>query len=433
MEQLLHYTWKHKLYPLKELTTNDGQRVEIVDPGLHNRNAGPDFFNAKIRIGSTMWVGNVEIHDKSSDWYQHGHDKDSRYDNVVLHVAAELDTEVMKSNGEYVPQLQLSVPDDVLTHYDELQKTDEYPPCYKVIPHLSALIIHSWMAALQTERLEQKTEAIRKRAELCNGSWEDAYFVTLARNYGFGINGEVFEQWAYNIPLNAVAHHRDDLFQIEAIFMGQAGLLELDSIPEYYQKDALNDGYFAKLRNEYQYLAHKFSMKPIDFKLWRFLRLRPQNFPHIRISQLANLYYQQKAGLSQLIECETLDELKQVLKSQVTPYWETHYTFGSTSPKNEKHLSYGSINLLMINTAIPMLFAYGRHTTKEVLCDKAFDFLEQLKAENNHIIRMWQQVGLPVKTAGDSQALIQLKKEYCDKKECLRCRFGYEYLRRKEK
>ena len=432
MEQLLHYTWKHKLYPLKELTTSDGQRVEIVDPGLHNRNAGPDFFNAKIRIGSTMWVGNVEIHDKSSDWYQHGHDKDSRYDNVVLHVAAELDTEVMKSNGEYVPQLQLSVPDDVLTHYDELQKTDEYPPCYKVIPHLSALIIHSWMAALQTERLEQKTEAIRKRAELCNGSWEDAYFVTLARNYGFGINGEVFEQWAYNIPLNAVAHHRDDLFQIEAIFMGQAGLLELDSIPEYYQKDALNDGYFAKLRNEYQYLAHKFSMKPIDFKLWRFLRLRPQNFPHIRISQLANLYYQQKAGLSQLIECETLDELKSVLKSQVTPYWETHYTFGSTSPKNEKHLSYGSINLLMINTAIPMLFAYGRHTTKEVLCDKAFDFLEQLKAENNHIIRMWQQVGLPVKTAGDSQALIQLKKEYCDKKECLRCRFGYEYLRRKE-
>lgn len=433
MEQLLHYTWKHKLYPLKELTTSDGQRVEIVDPGLHNRNAGPDFFNAKIRIGSTMWVGNVEIHDKSSDWYQHGHDKDSRYDNVVLHVAAELDTEVMKSNGEYVPQLQLSVPEDVMQHYDELQRTDEYPPCYKVIPHLSALIIHSWMAALQTERLEQKTEAIRKRAELCNGSWEDAYFVTLARNYGFGINGEVFEQWAYNIPLNAVAHHRDDLFQIEAIFMGQAGLLELDSIPEYYQKDALNDGYFAKLRNEYQYLAHKFSMKPIDFKLWRFLRLRPQNFPHIRISQLANLYYQQKAGLSQLIECETLDELKQVLKSQVTPYWETHYTFGSTSPKNEKHLSYGSINLLMINTAIPMLFAYGRHTSKEVLCDRAFDFLEQLKAENNYIIRMWQQVGLPVKTAGDSQALIQLKKEYCDKKECLRCRFGYEYLRRKEK
>jgi hypothetical protein len=287
------------------------------------------------------------------------------------------------------------------------------------------------MAALQAERLERKTEDIRKRVALCNGSWEDAYFITLARNYGFGINGDVFEQWAANIPLGAVAHHRDDLFQIEAIFMGQAGLLELDAVPEHYQREALNDGYFARLRNEYQYLAHKFSMKPIDFKLWRFLRLRPQNFPHIRISQLANLYYQQKAGLSQLIECETLDRLRTVLGSQVTPYWETHYIFGAASPKNAKHLSYGSINLLAINTAIPMLFAYGRHCSKEVLCDRAFDFLEQLRAENNHIIRMWQQVGLPVESAGDSQALIQLKKAYCDRKDCLRCRFGFEYLKRK--
>ena len=433
MEQLLHYVWKHKLYPLKELTTSDGKTVEVIDAGLHNKNAGPDFFNAKIRIGSTMWVGNVEIHDKSSDWYQHGHDKDSRYDNVILHVAGVLDTEVMKSNGQYVQQMQLDVPEYVIAHYDELQRTDEYPPCYKVIPELSSLMVHSWMAALQTERLEQKTEAICKRVELCNGSWENAYFVTLARNYGFGVNGDVFEQWAHNVPLSAVGHHRDDLFQIEAIFMGQAGLLELDAVPTYYQQDALNEGYFAKLRNEYQYLAHKFSMKPIDFKLWRFLRLRPQNFPHIRISQLANLYYEQKAGLSALVECETIDQLKTVLSSHVTPYWETHYTFGSTSSKNEKHLTYGSLNLLIINTAIPMLFAYGRHRSKEVLCDRAFDFLEQIKAENNHIIRMWQQVGLPVKTAGDSQALIQLKKEYCDKKDCLRCRFGYEYLKRSEK
>ena len=433
MEQLLHYVWKHKLYPLKELTTSDGKTVEVIDAGLHNKNAGPDFFNAKIRIGTTMWVGNVEIHDKSSDWYQHGHDKDSRYDNVILHVAGVLDTEVMKSNGQYVQQMQLDVPEYVIAHYDELQRTDEYPPCYKVIPELSSLMVHSWMAALQTERLEQKTEAICKRVELCNGSWEDAYFVTLARNYGFGVNGDVFEQWAHNVPLSAVGHHRDDLFQIEAIFMGQAGLLELDAVPTYYQQDALDEGYFAKLRNEYQYLAHKFSMKPIDFKLWRFLRLRPQNFPHIRISQLANLYYEQKAGLSALVECETIDQLKTVLSSHVTPYWEAHYTFGSTSSKNEKHLTYGSLNLFIINTAIPMLFAYGRHRSKEVLCDRAFDFLEQIKAENNHIIRMWQQVGLPVKTAGDSQALIQLKKEYCDKKDCLRCRFGYEYLKRSEK
>ena len=431
MEQLLHYVWKHKLFPLRELQTSDGDAVEVIDPGLHNRNAGPDFFNAKVRIGRTLWVGNVEIHDKSSDWYLHGHDKDQRYDNVILHVAGVLDAEVMNTNGEFIRQLQLDVPDNVRDHYDELLKTDSYPPCYKVIPDLTRLMVHSWMAALQTERLEQKTEAIKRRVEQCGGSWEDAYFVTLARNYGFGINNDAFEVWAQNLPLSAVAHHRDDLFQIEAIFMGQAGLLELDTIPDYYQQAALNEGYFAKLRNDYLYLAHKFSMKPMDFRLWRFLRLRPQNFPHIRISQLANLYYQQKAGLSQLVECETIEQLKTLLSSHVTPYWETHYTFGSTSSRTEKHLTYGSLNLLMINTAIPMLFAYGRHRSKEVLCDRAFDLLEQLKPENNHIIRMWLQVGLPVETAGDSQALIQLKKEYCDKKDCLRCRFGYEYLKRK--
>ena len=432
MEQLLQITWMFKFFPLKELRTSDGRLIEVISPGKLNKNAGPDFTEAKIRIGTQMWAGNVEIHYKSSDWYLHGHDKNRDYDNVILHVATVLDTEVMKSNGQYVPQIQLTVPDYVREHYHELRKTETYPACYKAIPYFTSLKIHSWMASLQAERLEQKTEAIRHRVELCNGDWENAYFVTLARNYGFGINGDVFEQWAYNIPLSAVAHHRDDLFQIEAIFMGQAGLLELDAIPECYQKDALNEGYFALLRGEYQYLAHKFSMEPIDFKLWRFLRLRPQNFPHIRLSQLANLYYQQKAGLSQLVECETIEQLRSILGSQVTPYWETHYTFGSTSDRNEKHISSGSINLLMINTAIPMLFAYGRHKKKEVLCDRAFDFLEQLKPENNHIIRMWQEVGLPVKTAGDSQALIQLKKEYCDKKDCLRCRFGYYYLKRKE-
>jgi hypothetical protein len=431
MELLLHYVWKHKMFPLHELTTTDGRTVEVIDVGLQNRNAGPDFFNAKVKIDGTLWVGNVEIHDRASDWYRHGHDHDSAYDNTVLHVASIIDAEVQTTNGQLVPQLQLDVPEQVRQHYDELLKTDQYPPCYRIIPDLSVLTVHAWMAALQTERLERKTQDISRRADRCNGSWEDAYFVTLARNYGFGINGDAFEQWAYHIPLSAVGKHRDDLFQIEAIFMGQAGLLELDTVPEHYQKDALNEGYFAKLRNEYQYLAHKFSLQPMDSRLWRFLRLRPQNFPHIRISQLANLYYERKANLSRLIECQTIGELQEMMRTHVTPYWETHYTFGSTSGLNTKQLSPFSINLLMINTAIPMLFAYGRHASKEQLCDRAFDFLEQLKAENNYIIRMWQECGLEVKNAGDSQALIQLKNEYCDRKDCLRCRFGYEYLKRK--
>lgn len=429
MEQLLHYVWKHKLFPLTELSTTQGRRVEVIDPGLHNSNAGPDFFNAKVKINGMLWVGNIEIHDKASDWVLHGHDKDERYDNVILHVCGCVDAEVMNSKGEYLTQMVLSVPDPVIKNYKELLSVDLYPPCYQIIPSLARLTVHAWMSALQTERLSQKTEAIEERVKRCNGDWENAYFVTLARNFGFGINGDAFEEWALHIPLHAVDHHRDDLFQIEAIFMGQAGLLELDTIPERYQKDALNDGYFAKLRKEYQYLAHKFGLKPMDYKLWRFLRLRPQNFPHIRISQLAYLYHQRRASLSQLLETYSVKDAKEVLATAVTPYWETHYTFGSTSVRNDKNLSPFSLNLLCINTVVPILFAYGRHRGEEKYCDRAFDFLEQLKPENNHIIRLWQQCGLVVENAGDSQALIQLKKEYCDKKECLRCRFGYEYLK----
>ena len=429
MEQLLHYVWKHKLFPLTELSTTQGRRVEVIDPGLHNSNAGPDFFNAKVKIDGTLWVCNVEIHDKASDWVLHGHDKDERYDNVILHVCGCVDAEVMNSKGEHLTQLVLSVPESVIKNYKELLLVDQYPPCYQIIPSLTRLTVHAWMSALQTERLSQKTEAIAERVKRCNGDWENAYFVTLARNFGFGINGDAFEEWALHIPLHAVDHHRDDLFQIEAIFMGQAGLLELDTIPERYQKDALNDGYFAKLRKEYQYLAHKFGLKPMDYKLWRFLRLRPQNFPHIRISQLAYLYHQRRASLSQLLETYSVKDAKEVLATAVTPYWETHYTFGSTSVRNDKNLSPFSLNLLCINTVVPILFAYGRHRGEEKYCDRAFDFLEQLKPENNHIIRLWQQCGLVVENAGDSQALIQLKKEYCDKKECLRCRFGYEYLK----
>lgn len=429
MEQLLHYVWKHKMLPLQEMKTTKGLHVEVIDSGLHNMNSGPDFFNAKIKIDETLWVGNVEIHDKASDWYLHKHDKDERYNNVILHVCGDIDMEVKNQNGDCIPQLQLDVPEHVTQHYTELLSTDKYPPCYKIIPELSNLMVHSWMSALQTERLEQKTDAIINRVEQCNGSWEAGFFVTLARNFGFGINGDAFEHWALSIPLNDVAHHRDNLFQIEAIFMGQAGLLDLETVPAKYHEIAIADGYFNKLKDEYLYLKHKFGLQQIDSNMWRFLRLRPQNFPHIRISQLANLYYAAKCSISQIVECDTVKEAMNTMHTGVTEYWETHYTFGSESEKNEKHISPFSLNLLMINTVIPVLFAYGRHQSKEKYCDRAFDFLEQLKAENNHIVRMWKECGLNVENAGDSQALIQLKNEYCDKKNCLRCRIGYEYLK----
>ena len=295
MEKLLHFTWKHKMFPLTPLSTTDNKYVEVIDPGLHNHNSGPDFFNAKIKINDTVWVGNVEIHVHSSDWYKHHHENDSAYDNVILHVASDIDCDVTNSRGEHVPQMMLMVPDNVRDNYRLLLETDKYPPCYNIIPSLTRLTVHSWMAALQTERLQQKTEAIEERARQRNGSWEDAYFITLARNFGFGTNSDAFEMWASQLQLGSIAHHSDDLFQIEAMFLGQAGLLTPDDDgtvkgSRNMAKGGCEDDYFKRLSSEYQYLAHKFSLTNINGKMWRFMRMRPQNFPYITISQLANLY-----------------------------------------------------------------------------------------------------------------------------------------------
>lgn len=431
MEKLLHYVWKHKLFPPEPLYTTAGQPIEIIDTGLHNTNAGPDFFNAKVKIGGEIWVGNVEIHDHSSDWFAHNHHRDDHYNNVILHIAEAVDADVKTANGLIPPQLQLTVPPLIAQHYTELLQTDDYPPCYQIIPNLMPLTVHSWLNVLETERLERKTDDILRRVSHANGSWEAGYFITLARSYGFGINSDAFEQWASSISLNDVAHHRDDRFQVEAIFLGQAGLLETSAIPERHRAEALADDYYQHLQKEYVYLAHKFNFNPVSHSIWRFLRLRPANFPHIRINQLAHLYYMRKAELSQIIACTSLKEAREALITSVTPYWENHYSFGAESPRKEKKTSTVSLNLLLINAVIPTLFAYGRHKQDERLCERAFSFLEQLKAENNHIVRTWQRVGLNVETAADSQALIQLKKEYCDRKDCLRCRFGYEYLKKK--
>lgn len=417
------------MFPLKQLETTDGLPVEVIDAGLQNTDAGPDFFNAKVKVGGTVWIGNVEVHDRSSSWHAHGHDHDSAYDNVVLHVAGEVDSDVVTSEGRRVAQLRLEVPQAVKDNYEALLSADRYPPCYAVLPGLSQLVVHGWLSRLLAERLERKTEAICRRVELCGGSWESALFVTMARNYGFGVNGDAFERWAMSVPLQSVARHRDDLFQIEAVFMGQAGLLEPSTVALRHRAEAGREGYFDRLRREYRYLAHKFGLQPIDAGAWRFLRMRPQNFPYIRLSQLAALYHSRRADLSRLVECATAGRLRELLYTEVTPYWETHYTFGSVSARARKGLSQSSLDLLVVNTAVPMLFAYGRHRHDEVLCSRAFDIISQLKAEDNNVVRMWRECGVCADNAGDSQALIQLKREYCDRKDCLRCKIGFEYLR----
>lgn len=431
MEALLQYAWKHRMLPLGTLTTTDGLAVEVIDTGLQNTDAGPDFFNAKVKIDGTVWVGNVEIHEKSSYWKAHGHDRDAAYDNVVLHVATVVDADVVTSEGRRVAQVRMDVPPEVARNYEALLSEDRYPPCYAIIPSLDRLTVHSWMSRLVAERMERKTADIGARVERCGGSWEEALFVTMARTFGFGVNGDAFERWAGGGWLQAAAHHRDDLFQIEALFFGQAGLLDPGAMPARYREAATEDGYFGKLKAEYAYLAHKFGLRAMDGGAWKFLRMRPQNFPYIRLSQLANLYHSRRSDLSRLAECATADDMRRLLCTEATPYWQEHYAFGAPSRRARKALSAASLDVVIINTVLPVLFAYGRHRMDESLCGSSLDMLAQLKAENNHITRLWAECGLQAESAADSQALIQLKREYCDRKDCLRCRIGYEYLRKK--
>ena len=406
------------------LQTTTGEPVEVIDAGLPNTNAGPDFFNAKLKIGGTLWVGNIEVHTLASDWMRHGHDKDAAYDNVILHVAETVDCEVFRANGVPVPQLQLPCPDPVRQRYDELSHAEIYPPCYSILSSLPKLTVHSWLSALQVERFEQKARVIATRLERCNNHWEDVFFITLARNFGFGLNGDAFEAWASRLPFRAIDKHRDNLFQVEAFFLGQAGLLDVE-LPDA-------DGYYLKLQKEFRYLQHKFELSvPMTATQWRFLRLRPGNFPHVRLAQLANLYYKERSLFSRIMEADTLEAVRKLLTVATSPYWEEHFNFRKVSSSREKQVGKNAQNLIIINTVIPFLYAYGLHKADELLCERATGFLESLKAEDNHIIRHWSGAGLPVSTAADSQALLQLQKEYCDKKDCLRCRFGFEYLRQK--
>lgn len=422
MELLLHYVWRHKIFPLQPLKTTAGCTLEVIDPGLPNPNAGPDFFNAKLKIDGVLWIGNVEVHQQASDWLKHGHDRDKAYDSVILHVVGEVNCDVYRTNGELIPQLLLSCPASICQRYAQLQRFEKLPPCHSILPSLPKLTVHSWFSALQVERFEQKAAAISARLERCNHHWEDVFFITLARNFGFGLNGDVFEAWAMRLPLRAVDKHRDQLFQIEAFFFGQAGLLE----------ESIEDVYYQQLQKEFRYLQHKFTLPaPLSEGQWRMLRLRPDNFPHVRLAQLAHLYHTHAALFSQLMEAETPDAARHLLRTSTSAYWEEHFTFKKSSPHSVKRLGEGALNLILINTVIPFLYAYGQHKANEAMTERATRFLEMLKAENNYVTRIWTGMGLPVTiaTAADSQALLQLQKQYCDRHDCLRCRFGYEFLK----
>ena len=425
MEYLLHYVWQHRLYGLAPLATTDGQAVDVIDPGVHNLvNSGPDFFNAKVKINGMLWAGNVEVHERSSDWFRHHHDTDAAYNNVVLHIVSAADAEVRTADGKQLPQMVLSVPDYLQHNYQALIDEETYPPCYRIIPHVPPLTVHNWLSRLTVERLESKTDRVQQYLHRTGGDWERAFFITLARNFGFGTNAQAFEQWALTIDPQQIGKHRDDVFQVEAFFMGQAGLLDDPLV-----KAERRDSYYMRLKSEYAFLQHKFGLTPISHAQWRFGRLRPQNFPHVRLSQLARLYSERRADFSLLTETSGLDALRALFRIGVTNYWRTHYAFGEESRESDKTLQTSSLNLLLINTVSPLLFACGRQRMDEDLAERAFALLEQLPAERNYITRCWECAGIKAAHAADSQALIQLRQHYCDGKDCLRCQFGALYLK----
>ena len=428
---LLQYCWKHRLTANDTRLTTDGREVEVTDPGLQNRYGdAPDFFNAKVKINGTLWVGNVVVTDKASNWYVKGMDKKKVYDNVVLVVAGVADTEILTSQGQQVAVMQMGVPQGVMERYKVLMSDEGQELCHqKASENCSSLMIRAWQSALQTERMEWQTDEVRRRAKECGG-WDAAYFVTVARCFGMGVNGDLMERLATSLPLSVLDRHADDLFQLEALFIGQAGLLELEIIPEKFHNDLLMEGYFAKLRNEYIYLSHKYSLRPINGKLWEPMGSgRTASLP-VTLSWLANMYYQRKTSLQTMLGCKSARAIHDLFRVSATPYWQMHNQFGQTIKKSERELTDERLNLIVINAVVPTLFAYGRVKAREDYCDLAFDLMEQCKAERNEITKYWEQLGVRSMNAGDSQSLIQLQREYCNKHQCLRCRFGYEFLKK---
>lgn len=432
MERLLHYVWKNRLFPRDGLKTTRGEDIVVLSPGLHNKDAGPDFFSADVIIAGEDWMGNIEIHTRSSDWYHHGHDRDKAYNNVVLHVVQIADTDVKTESGRTLPQMLLQVPDHVYQNYEHLQAYEDYPPCYQFARTLPKIISAQWIRHLCEERLSRKADDIRQRLQMCEGNWEAVLFITMARAFGFNTNSDTFEQWARTIPYTGVAKHRDNLLQIEAMFFGQAGMLNEEWLNDNQRQAFATDPYCQRLKAEYKFLANKFQLTPMATHCWKFLRLRPQNFPTIRMAQFASLYYKQQLTLSAIIDAPDVKSVHKLLATEVSEYWRTHFSFGTEpTPPADRQIQAASLNLLIINAVIPVLYAYAEYRSSKKLKEKTIAWLRTIKPEDNKYIRLWEKMGQTVESAADTQAIIQLFRQYCERRDCLRCQIGYQYIKQK--
>lgn len=420
MEKLMQYVWKHRLWRSEDMVTNTGKKVRVVDPGLLNTDAGPDFFNAKIEIDGHMWVGNVEMHYRATDWKRHHHDSDKAYDSVILHVVAKDDAPVRRTNGELIPQLVLEVSPQFNADYASLVGATIEVPCATKIKQVPHLTIVEWVEGLAFERLHGKVERIHQLLDSFNGSWEDVCYVTLARNFGFGINNDAFERLARRTPLRLLGKHSDSVLQIEALLFGQAGMLDA-------QKPGM-DSYYNQLCTEYAFLSHKFQLTPMEKESWKLFRIRPQNFPYRRIAMLAQFIEGGFRMMNRILEAEGEKEMRALFEVELSGYWSKHYTFGKPNERATATLSRSSTDIILINTVAPLLYAYGELTGNYEMTDKAIKLLEDLRAESNSIVSHFVAYGIDCPDALTSQALVQLKREYCDARKCIYCKIGHHLL-----
>lgn len=418
MERLLHYVWKNRLYREADLTTTEGIPVFVIDPGIQNADAGPDFFNAKIKIAGIVWAGSIEIHLKASDWFRHHHDRDRAYDSVILHVVQQNDALICRTNGEIIPQAMLRVPLSVQASIDWLLSRDSPIPCFSYLPSFDRLSLCSWLESLLCERLERKTEHIFSLLEKYRNDWNEVFYVVLTRNFGFGTNSDAFEWLAQSLPFHDIQKQRNSQSQVEALLFGQAGALDAEA----------GDSYYSLLRREYLFLQKKYDLHPLDETLFKNLRIRPESFPHLRLAQLAAVWVAYDSLFSSVLEVHTPEEAEAFFHIPPSEYWRTHYRLGQSAERKEKFPGKRSVQILLINTVVPLLFAYGQRNNRPEYCDRALSFLEQIAPESNSIVTLFSRAGIHAKHAGDSQALIQLKREYCEKKKCLYCRIGFRML-----
>ncbi len=418
MEDILHYIWKFKLYQ-KELKTTDGRQIEVLDVGLPNTNEGPDYFNAKIKIDGELWAGNIEIHTSSDQWKVHNHHKNKSYNSVILHVVEKANCEVFNELGQSVIQCEIVYPQHIKENYDFLIHSNTDIPCRNYIGNIPPFHLSSWINTLLIERLERKANHIESLLKRFHNSWEDAFYVLLTRNFGFGLNSDTFKRLALSLPLKCIQKQGDNIIQIEALLFGQAGMLDNVKV---------EDDYFSLLKKEYEFLKNKYDLKPLDSYIFKSMRSRPTAFPQIRIAQLASLLHSSHGLFSKITACDDIGRIRLMFHVNASEYWQTHYAFGVTSERKSKYLGDSSLDILLINTVAPILFIYGKSIDNETLCERALKFLEMLKPEQNSITKLFAKLKMPLNSAADSQAMIQLKREYCELRKCLFCRIGHQLL-----